>query len=303
MTKLVATLPLVQGVAVIAALNRAADTARAAGDPRSRGQVMADTLVELITGQRTADGVPLRLNLIITDQTLFNTGERANEPATVSGHGPIPAPAARDLITRTATTDSPAETPAMVQIRRLFTDPAGRLITMETQSRDFTPAMADLVKLRDQWCTTPYCGAPIRHIDHLWPWAAGGPTSLANAGGKCESCNYATEAPGWQRTPQPDGTTTTTTPTGHNTSTQTRPRAPDAGPPVPGTAARTAPEPRPRSALERAHRQLLGRHRRRQRRPVHRFSRQAGSIAPRRHQPTPGVDYVDGHYRVLCEFS
>ena len=106
---------------------------------------------------------------------------------------------------------------------------------METRSREFTPAMAELVKLRDQWCQTPYCGAPIRHIDHLLPWAQGGPTSLWNAGGKCEACNYASNAPGWTTSVMPDGTLRVTAPTGHDTLTPARARPPD--PPAPtGTA-------------------------------------------------------------------
>ena len=55
MTNLGALLPVTQGVAAYAALVSAADSARAAGDPRSRGQVMADTLVERVTGQARAD--------------------------------------------------------------------------------------------------------------------------------------------------------------------------------------------------------------------------------------------------------
>ena len=50
---LTALLPVEQGVACFAALLQAADTARSDGDPRSRGQVIADTLVE-----RTTDGPP-----------------------------------------------------------------------------------------------------------------------------------------------------------------------------------------------------------------------------------------------------
>ena len=52
MTYVTALLPMTQGVAVYAALKRAADTCF---DGRSRGQVMADTLVERVTG-RPADG-------------------------------------------------------------------------------------------------------------------------------------------------------------------------------------------------------------------------------------------------------
>ncbi|MDP9692641.1 UNVERIFIED_ORG: hypothetical protein J2X79_000170 [Arthrobacter globiformis] len=39
-------LPVQQGVSVLAALTRQADSLRAGGDPRSRNQGMADTLVE-----------------------------------------------------------------------------------------------------------------------------------------------------------------------------------------------------------------------------------------------------------------
>jgi hypothetical protein len=56
-------LPVAQGVAVYAALRNAADSARAGGDRRGRGQIMADTLVERVTGQTSADEVPLRVNL------------------------------------------------------------------------------------------------------------------------------------------------------------------------------------------------------------------------------------------------
>ncbi len=59
MTWLTALLPVKDGVAVLAALTQAADTHRAAGDPRGKGQVMADTLVASVTrggGPRTQPG-------------------------------------------------------------------------------------------------------------------------------------------------------------------------------------------------------------------------------------------------------
>ena len=217
-----ATLPLAQGVAAYAALCKVADGARAAGDERGRGQVMADELITRVTGQSGAELVPLRVDLIMTDQALFTTGPNADEPATVSGHGPVPAPHARDLIRAAATSG------AGVQLRRLFTDPTGRLVTMETSARDFTPAMAEFVRLRDQRCSIPYCGAPIRHTDHIVPYADGGATSLENAAGLCEACNYAKQAPGWQTRPDGDGGgIITTMPTGHDEVTFTRARPPD----------------------------------------------------------------------------
>ncbi|MDN5766105.1 MAG: 13E12 repeat family protein, partial [Humibacillus sp.] len=57
MAYLTALLPVAQAVAAYAALTTAADTAKAGGDDRGRGQVMADTLVERVTGQETAEDV------------------------------------------------------------------------------------------------------------------------------------------------------------------------------------------------------------------------------------------------------
>ena len=93
MTRLSGLLPLVQGVATFAALHRDADTRIAAGDSRSRGQIMADTLVERVTGQTTAEAVPIEVNLILPATTLFaRPGEPGrDEPAVIPGHGPVPA--------------------------------------------------------------------------------------------------------------------------------------------------------------------------------------------------------------------
>ncbi len=60
MSYVTALVPVVQGVAMYAALKREADSARASGDPRASGQVMADTMVQRVTGQAAAeDGAAL----------------------------------------------------------------------------------------------------------------------------------------------------------------------------------------------------------------------------------------------------
>ncbi|HEX2246014.1 MAG TPA: DUF222 domain-containing protein, partial [Arthrobacter sp.] len=51
MTYVTCLLPVVQGVAVTAALAKEADRLKAQGDERGRGQLMADILVERVTGQ------------------------------------------------------------------------------------------------------------------------------------------------------------------------------------------------------------------------------------------------------------
>ncbi|HWJ51808.1 MAG TPA: hypothetical protein VNT24_00345 [Propionibacteriaceae bacterium] len=52
--------------------------------------------------------------------------------------------------------------------------------------------------LRDQTCRDPHCDAPIRHTDHVVPFRAGGPTTLANGRGVCARGNYVREMPGWR---------------------------------------------------------------------------------------------------------
>lgn len=337
-----ALLPVAQGVGVMAALTRKADQARASGDPRSKGQVMADTFVELLTGQARAEDLRVEVQLIMTDRTLLHgilpNGEAGNcvagnsgagsggvgnccggncgvgshstgkgggpvrtasgdpaesagestgvyipdgaEPALLAGYGVVPAQWARDLLRSSDETtgrdsdktkavggnkiqgvgwdriqgvDS-GKTQGMdrgeprgvrrkprteVWLRRLYTAPgSGRLTAMDSRARLVPEGLARLIAARDQICRTPWCGAPIRHYDHVKPFRDGSPTSIENIQGLCEACNQAKEAPGWsarcEETPAPGKerdragvdqrsmdrtgrhTVVTTTPTGHS---------------------------------------------------------------------------------------
>lgn len=201
-----ALLPVAQGVAVYAALSREADAARAAGDHRTRGQLMADTLVTRSTGQQQADQVPLEVQLVMSADALLGNGA---EPAHVPGYGPIPAGLARALAT------APGRS-SRVALRRLYAAPRGGLVAMESRARLFPEGLRRFVQARDRWCRTPWCGAPIRHTDHVLPAASGGPTSFGNAQGLCERCNQTKEAPGWRARADSDGAVVTTTPSGHS---------------------------------------------------------------------------------------
>jgi len=90
-------LPVAQGVAVHAALVAAAAAARAQGDQRSKAQIMADTFVERLTGQRTADAVPLEVPLVMTLRTLSpGTAHRRRSRATDRSRLPTVATSSRD---------------------------------------------------------------------------------------------------------------------------------------------------------------------------------------------------------------
>jgi hypothetical protein len=195
MARLTAFVPLAQGVACYAALTRTADTTTASGDERGRGQIMADTLVERVTGQRSASEVPVEVHLVMTAGSLLAPDAQANaEPALLDGIHPLPAPEARALVL-----DAAPDTP--VWLRRLYTAPDQRsLVAMESTRRTFTPAQRRFIRLRDGVCRTPWCEAPIRHVDHVVAHGAGGATQIDNGQGYCAACNHAKQAPGWTNT-------------------------------------------------------------------------------------------------------
>lgn len=221
MTYLTALLPVAQGVSVYAALRREADTR---SDGRSRGQVMADTLVERVTGRDATVPTPIAVNLVLSDETLLG-GDSA--PADICGYGPIPAAVARAMVARTI-----VDRRSRATLRRLYAHPrTGALMSMESRARLFPRGLAAFIEMRDQRCRTPYCDAPIRHRDHAQPWAEGGPTTANNGLGSCERCNYAKEAAGWRVSTSIDEnhthTAQFTTPTGRRYRSGAPPRMPE----------------------------------------------------------------------------
>jgi hypothetical protein len=214
MTWFGALLSVKHGVAVHAVLKREADRLRAAGDPRSRGQIMADTLVQRIVSPHLAavaggTELPIVLNLVVPDTVLLGDDTAGGH---LDGYGPVPGDLLREWIADHLDADLD------VWLRRLYARPAtGELVAMDSRARRFTGALARFLRLRDQTCRTRWCDAPIRHLDHAEDHALGGPTAAHNGQGTCQACNYAKEAPGWSARPRPGPrhTIETTTPTGH----------------------------------------------------------------------------------------
>jgi hypothetical protein len=160
---------------------------------------------EEISGPRRSGGV--QLSVIMTDRTLFGCDD---EPAHLIGHGPIPAALARSLVCGRADDET------TTWVRRLYTDPSGsQLVAMDSAQRLFPANAVKFLIARDQTCRTPWCDAPIRHIDHVQPHSRGGPTNIGNGQGLCQACNLSKQAPGWQSRAGGNGVIETTTPTGH----------------------------------------------------------------------------------------
>lgn len=215
MCRLSAVLPLPDGVRTWATLDHAATTARATGDQRSRGEVMADELVARVTTPAAPTGeVPapdVTVDLVMTDGALLGSDDESHhEPAEVvtetgvAGH--LPADVARGLV-RDA---------ARVWVRRLYTDPTtGDLVAMDSRARLFDGQLRRFLVLRDQRCRTPWCDAPVRHADHVTQWQDGGPTTASNGQGLCEACNHAKQTADLTQRTMVDGSVTTITTSGH----------------------------------------------------------------------------------------
>ena len=114
MAVLTGYLPVEQGIACYAALRQHADTAVATGDGRTRDQIMADTLVERLTGQTKAGDVNVELQLMMPLDALINP----NDPsaAVIPGYGPLPQELAWEILTTSR---------GRKWWRRLFTAPSG----------------------------------------------------------------------------------------------------------------------------------------------------------------------------------
>jgi hypothetical protein len=206
-------LPMQQAVGLFAALRRDATTMVGTGKtshpndpnetPRTRDQIMADLLVERVTGQATAPAVPAEVQLLMSDAALFNHDET---PAWLTGHGPIPAAVARKWL---------ADPEAMTFIRRVFTHPkSNQLVGLESRAKAFPPRLRQMIFLRDDICRTPYCESPVQDSDHIKPHHQGGPTSYQNSSGLCARCNQTKEITGWQHRGNADFLRVRT-PTGH----------------------------------------------------------------------------------------
>src|SRR5688500_14347362 len=148
MADLTAHLPVEQAVACYAALRKAVNEVWVKPEPvlRGQGQIMADTLVERLTGQATAEDVDFAVHIVVPVESLPDPDSPL--PAEIPGHGPVPV----DLLATGA---------GRKTWRRLITRD-GIVIGGDSVQRNFRGVLADLIRMRDGGrCTAPFCDALI----------------------------------------------------------------------------------------------------------------------------------------------
>jgi hypothetical protein len=145
---------------------------------RSLDQARSDVLADLADHGLAHDRLPTRhgrapqIGVVVAMSILAGPDE---QPAELTGAGPITAPTARRIA-------------AAGVWRRLLTDPAGQLLEISADTYEPPQAMRDLVLARDRTCRGPGCRSPADRcdLDHTVPWPTG-PTSPANLRALCRS--------------------------------------------------------------------------------------------------------------------
>ncbi|MFI5430253.1 hypothetical protein [Aeromicrobium sp. UC242_57] len=194
--------PAEQLVAAHKSLDQWANGLRATGDPRTRGQIMFQTLVERVTGQARADHCSVEINLVMDADTLLGDGDT---PVDLDGYGPIAPDVADDIIARSHT----------ASVRRLLVDPVdGSLLVRESRRRHFDAPTRAHIRTRDRRCRQPGCDLTIRDTDHIEDFQHGGQSTANNGQGLCKRSHTLKHLPGWSVTGDAK-TTTWKTPTGH----------------------------------------------------------------------------------------
>ena len=235
MSWLSAFLPAPEAQQIHTALSTAAQGEQAAGDPRTRDQLRADILTQLLMGGRSGqqggpvasgaggsdaggsdaggsdlcDGDPSAIGTIpraeimvlINAETLFGADE---EPAELHGYGPISAEAARRLA-RSATRWT-----GLVQDSR-----TGEILGVGRR-RKVPAGLARWLRARDGTCRFPGCrvSTAVTEIDHTTDWAQGGPTDHGNLAHLCRRHHRFKTLGFWQAKQPAPGIMEWTSPTG-----------------------------------------------------------------------------------------
>ncbi len=124
---------------------------------------MADTLVQRVTGQATAGAVPVEVAAGAARGDPAGRRGRAGRPGR-RRPGPGRGRPRPWSPTRTRRSGCAGSTPD---------PPTARWSRWTPPGAGSPTGLRRLIQTRDRTCRTPWCGAPIRHTDHVIPVAAG----------------------------------------------------------------------------------------------------------------------------------
>ncbi|SET72914.1 HNH endonuclease signature motif containing protein [Geodermatophilus poikilotrophus] len=224
-------LEAVGGEKLQAALESVVQAGRCAGDERTRGQQLADALVQLCDNQLASGNLPVLRGH--KPQVIVKVGvEDLVDPSVGAGAAElgfgatVSAARARWLACDGVVT-------------RIVLGPGGMPLEHGRTVRLVPPHVRRAAEVRDRGCVFTGCGAPTHWCDvhHLLAWIDGGQTSLANSALLCER-HHTKVHHGFRVERQPDGRWRTRRPDGSEIRTGLLRTGPGrTGPPLPAAAA------------------------------------------------------------------
>jgi hypothetical protein len=155
-----------------------------------------DVALDLLHGI-TSDETPGSGGGVVVHTTLETLARLSENPGDLAGHGPVHADIARQVADRQ--TDG--------SWSYVVTDEAGNLVQTAVARRRPTAAQkSDILALYSS-CLFPGCPAPADEcdIDHIDPFAEGGPTTVENNAPLCEPDHNGRHAAGLKHRRLPDG--------------------------------------------------------------------------------------------------
>lgn len=234
---LTALLPAAAAMGIANRLDDLAATLTGPDEPRTRPQLRADVLCDLLlaTDDRDAEsdervgacraadvsteesraGIPswvraIAPQVVLTVPVLTLLGH-SDEPAELDGFGPIDLETARTLCANAPT------------FTRVLTHPETGTVLSVGRDRYTVPAdLRRAVAIRDRTCRFPGCRrrAASCDVDHSTAWADGGTTGLDNLATLCRKHHRLKHETGWRVVHEGDGTLRWHSPTGRRYRTR-----------------------------------------------------------------------------------
>ncbi len=158
---------------------------------------------EVIASARTT----AHIGVVVPLETMLGLSD---EPALLTGSGPINASAAREVVANCGVDST---------MYRLVVDPDGTLLDLGRQRYEVSDAQRAFVAARDVTCRFPGCAARAIacQMDHAVPWDDGGRTDAQNLGALCARHHQLKTHAGWEILESaPDGSCTWLSPLGRD---------------------------------------------------------------------------------------